>query len=456
MMFSNRDLLKLTLPMLLQNILATVVGMVDSLMVAGIGEAAVSGVSLINSLDVVLITFFSSMAVGGTVIVSQFLGKGNTEKTKDAVKQLVYVTTAAAVLITLFGQLFRVPMLHCFFGDAEEIVMHYADRYFLFVSLSFPLLGIGNACGAALRAMGNTTVPMLISLAENVVNIALNVVFIYGLHMETAGAAIATTLSRVVGAAILLAMLLDKRQSVHIDRPLRYRPDFAIIKNILRIGIPNAIENCMFSFGKLLTQSVVSSLGTASITANSVANNLANYQYTVGGAVGGSAIIVVGRCIGAKEKEQAKRYSNKMLFAAYACIWVVVLITAIFVRPIIGFWQLSPETTELTRSLILYHSVCAALVWPIGFVLPSIFRAASDVKFPMVVSVLCMWIFRVALSYVFAPAEMEIFGLTLPGLNMGVMGVWVAMTIDWAVRVALYAWRYFSGKWLTVYDKLKS
>ena len=455
MLFTNRDLLKLTLPMLLQNVLATVVGMVDSLMVAGIGEAAVSGVSLINSLDVVLITFFSSMAVGGTVIVSQFLGKGNTEKTKNAVKQLVYVTTAAAVLITLFAQLFRVPMLHCFFGDAEEIVMHYADRYFLFVSLSFPLLGIANACGAALRAMGNTTAPMLISLGENVVNIALNAVFIYVLKMETAGAAIATTISRVVGAAVLLAMLLDKRQSVHIERPLRYRPDFAIIKGILRIGIPNAIENCMFSFGKLLTQSVVSSLGTASITANSVANNLANYQYTVGGAVGGSAMIVVGRCVGAEEKEQAKRYSRKMLLAAYLCIWVVALFTAIFVRPIIGFWQLSSETAELTRSLILYHCVCAALVWPIGFVLPSIFRAASDVKFPMVVSVVCMWLFRVALSYVFAPAEMELFGITLPGLNMGVLGVWVAMTVDWAFRVVLYAWRFFSGKWLTVYGKNK-
>ncbi|MBQ1986273.1 MAG: MATE family efflux transporter [Clostridia bacterium] len=456
MLFTNRDLLKLTLPMLLQNVLATIVGMIDSLMVAGIGEAAVSGVSLINSLDIVLITFFSSMAVGGTVIVSQFLGKGNTEKTKDAVKQLVYVTTAAAVLITLFGQFFRVPMLHLFFGDAEEIVMHYADRYFLFVSLSFPLLGIANASGAALRAMGNTTAPMLISLIENVVNIILNAVFIYGLDMETAGAAIATTISRVVGAAILFAMLLNKKQNVHIERPLQYRPDFVIIKNILRIGIPNAIENCMFSFGKLLTQSVVSSLGTASITANSVANNLANYQYTVGGAVGSSAIIVVGRSIGAEDKKQAKIYSRKMLFAAYVCIWIVALVTAVFARPIIGFWQLSAETTELTRSLILYHCVCAALVWPIGFVLPSIFRAASDVKFPMIVSILCMWLFRVALSYVFAPAETEILGITLPGLNMGVMGVWVAMTIDWVFRVALYAWRYFSGKWMTVYDKLKS
>jgi len=456
MLFTNRDLFKLTLPILLQNILATTIGMVDSVMVASIGESAVSGVALINSLDAVLTTFFSAMVVGGTVVVSQYLGRGDRDRTREAVKQLLYVTTAVAALITLLGQLFRTPMLQLLFGEAEERVMHHANQYFLYISLSFPVMAISFACGAALQAMGNTTTPMIVSFISNAANIMLNMVFIYALRMETAGAAIASLISRVIGAGIMMLLLLDKRRDIHIDRLLHYRPDFTIIRSILRIGIPNAIENCMFSFGKLLTQSVVSTLGTAAITANSVAHNLANYQYIAGSSVGSAAVIVVGRCIGAEEKEQAQRYSRKMLFAAYGCIWVVVLITAIFARPIIGFWQLSEGTLELTRSLILYHCVCAALVWPIGFVLPSIFRAASDVKFPMVVSILCMWLFRVALSYVFAPAQTQLFGLTLPGLNMGVMGVWVAMTVDWAVRVALYAWRYFSGRWLTVYDKLKA
>lgn len=455
MLFTNKDILKLAVPMMLQNILATTIGMVDSVMVASIGEAAVSGVALINSLDAVLTTFFGAMVVGGTVIVSQYLGRGEHSRTQESIKQLLYLTTAVAVVITLFGQIFRVPMLRMLFGEAEAAVMHHADRYFLYISLSFPLLAVSSACGAALQAMGNTTTPMIVSFISNGANIALNGVFIYALRMETAGAAIASLLSRAVGAAILMFLLLDKRREIHIDRLLHYRPDFSIIRSILRIGIPNAIENCMFSFGKLLTQSVVSTLGTAAITANSVAHNLANYQYIAGSSVGSAAVIVVGRCVGAGEKKQAKYFSRKMLFAAYVCIWVVALITAIFARPIIGFWQLSEGTLELTRSLILYHCVCAALVWPLGFVLPSIFRAASDVKFPMVVSIVCMWLFRVAFSYVLAPAEMQILGVTLPGLNMGVMGVWVAMTVDWAVRVTLYAWRYFSGRWLAVYDKIK-
>lgn len=455
MLFTNRDLYKIAIPLMLQSILATTIGMIDSVMVAGIGEAAVSGVALINSLDAVLVNFFAAMVAGGTVIISQYLGKGDMQKSQEAMKQLLYVTLAVSLLITLFGQIFREPMLRLLFGEVEEGVMYYADRYFLFISLSFPFLGIANACSAAMRAMGNSATPMLISLVDNGCNILLNGVFIYWLDMETAGAAIASLISRVIGAGILLLLMMDRRQDIHIDRPLYYRPEFSIIRGILRIGIPNAIENCMFSFGKLLTQSVVSTLGTASITANSVASNVVNYQYIAGASVGNASVIVIGRCIGAKEKEQAKHYSRKLLFAAYICVWAVVLVTAVLVRPIIGCWQLTPETTELTRDLILFHCVSAALVWPLGFVLPSMFRAASDVKFPMVISITCMWLFRVAFSYILAPESYPVLGMNLPGLGMGVMGVWVAMIIDWAVRVAIYAWRYFSGRWLTVYDKIK-
>ena len=455
MFFTNRDLYKIAIPLMLQSILATTIGMIDSLMVAGIGEEAVSGVALINSLDALLVNFFAAMVAGGTVIISQYLGKGDAKKSQEAVKQLLYVTVAVALVITLFGQIFRKPMLHLLFGEVEERVMYCADRYFLFVSLSFPFMGIANACGAAMRAMGNSATPMLISLVDNGANILLNAVFIYGLDMGTAGAAIASLISRMIGAGIMLRLMVDRRQTVHIDRLLYYRPEFSVIRGILRIGIPHAIESCMFSFGKLLTQSVVSVLGTASITANSVAGNLVNYQYIAGSSVGNAAVIVVGRCIGAGEKEQAKYYSKKMLMASYVCVWVVVALSAVFARPLIGFWQLTSGTADLTRELVLYHCLCAALVWPLGFVLPSIFRAASDVRYPMVVSILCMWFFRVAFSYVLAPQSYSVLGLTLPGFGMGVMGVWVAMTIDWGVRVALYTYRYFSGKWLTVYDKIK-
>ncbi|MBQ8894401.1 MAG: MATE family efflux transporter [Clostridia bacterium] len=452
MLFSNRDLVKITLPLIFQQLLNVLVSTIDSLMVASVGEAAVSGIALIGSLDVVLVTFFSSLTAGGTVIISQLLGKKKHSSVSDATKQALYLSLAGALLITLLVQCFRYPLLNLLFGDAEADVMHHAHNYFFFISLSFPFLAIESACGAAFRAAGDSMTSLLSSIGINLMNIFGNYILIYVIPLEAAGAAISTLIARAIATVVMVIMLHSKKRSVYVEHLFHYRPDWRVIRSILRIGIPHGIENCMFQFGRLLTQSLISTLGTVAITANSVANTLAGYQYMPGTAIGNTSVIVIGRCVGAGEKKQAKRYSRILLLTSYACIWIVVLVTFFFAKPIIGAWQLSAETADLTRRLILYHSLWAAAVWPIGFVLPSMFRAASDVKFPMVVSVTCMWIFRIALSYVFVPAELNLFGLTLPGLGMGVMGVWVAMTVDWVVRISLYAYRYFSGKWLTVYD----
>lgn len=456
MLFTNRDLIKLTLPLILQQLLNVVVGTIDSVMVAGVGEAAVSGISLISSLDVVLITFFSSMVTGGTVIIAQKLGKKEHASVQDAAKQMLYVATLAALIVTILVQIFRYPLLDLLFGDAEAEVMHHAHDYFFFISLSFPFLAIDNACGAAFRAAGDSMTSLISSIAINVMNIIGNYILIYVIPLESAGAAISTMLARAIASIFMLYLLHQKKRPVHVTRLFHYRPDWKVIRSILRIGIPHGLESCMFQFGRLLTQSIVSTLGTTAITANAVANTLANYQYMPGTCIGNASVIVVGRCIGAGEKKQATRYARIMLASSYCILWVVVLVTVLFGKPIIGAWQLSAETANLTRTLINYHGACAAVLWPLGFVLPSIFRAASDVKFPLVVSTTCMWVCRVALCYLLVPAELNLFGMSLPGFGMGIMGVWVAMTIDWIFRCSFYAIRFFSGRWLREYDKLET
>ena len=190
---------------------------------------------------------------------------------------------------------------------------------------------------------------------------------------------------------------------------------------------------------------------TAAIAANAVANTLANIQYMTGAAFSNTMVTVVGRCIGAEEKEQAKRYARLLTVLEYLALFIMALVTVIFAKPLIAVYDLSPDSSALAYRLILYHSICAVLVWPIAFTLPSAFRASSDVRFPLVVSMFSMWTFRVALSYVFAQETVSLFGLiTFPGLGMGVMGVWVAMTVDWLFRMVMFIWRFVSGKWLTV------
>ena len=453
-LFSRSELIGISLPLIIQQILAVTIGMVDTMMVATAGEAAVSGVSLVNSLDTLLVIAFSALVTGGSVVVAQLLGQKNRASALDAAKQLVYSSVAVALVITVVGILLRDFLLGLLFGEVEPDVMMNAQSYFIFVAFSFPFLAINNAGGALYRVMGNSTMSMLISLMMNILNVCGNAIMIYGFGMGAAGAALATLFSRMIGTVVTLILLHNRKNDIYVDRYLDYRPDFRIIKEILRIGVPNGIENSMFHFGKLMTQSLISSMGTAAIAANAVAATLANYQYMPGGALGSAIITVVGRCVGAGEKEQAKRYTRILVGATYACLWVVIAVTFFIAKPVIGIYELSAEGADIAYQLIIYHAILAALLHPVAFTLASSFRAASDVRYPLVVSMFSMWTFRVGLSFYFSLDVVKIFGFTFAGLGMGPLGVWVAMTVDWVFRAILFAWRYLSGKWLTKYKKI--
>lgn len=453
MLFSRKYLWKMILPLIIQQSLSVTIGMLDSIMVSSAGEAAVSGVSLVGMLDILLIEAFFSLSAGGSVVVAQAYGKNDVSFARKAAKQLLYAVSAVALLISAVVLVLRRPLLHLLFGSAAADVMQSAQSYFFYILLSFPFLAIYNAGATIHHTMGKTAIPMATSILMNVINVAGNATLIYGYHMGAAGAAIATLISRIVGAVIMVVLVQSKKNDIRVERILHYRPDFAVIKRILRIGVPNGVENSMFQFGKLLTQSLISSMGTVAIAANAVAQTLANVEY-MPGAINAAMISVVGRCVGAEEKKQAKQYAKKMLFYAYALVWIFSLGVILFSGLVLRAYHLSDESAVLARKLILYHSVCCMILWPSGFILPSALRAASDVKFTLYVSAGCMWVFRVALGYVLASDAISLFGFSIPGLGLGVMGVWLAMSVDWIVRVGLYLWRFLSGKWLTKYKPI--
>lgn len=448
-LFSRKAIAKIVVPLFLQNLLAIAIGMIDSMMVSNKGEAAFAGVSLVGSLDTVLITLFSALTAGGSVVLAQAMGRKDREHACEAAKQMLYITTITAAVISVAVLLLRAPLLHLLFGEAEADVMENALAYFFFIALSFPFLAVEYSVGATLRAQGDSMTSLKISLLMNVLNIGGNALLIYVLDLGAAGAAIATLGSRVIGALIKLCIVRNKRLYIHVKHLFRYKPNAAIIRAILRIGVPNGIENSMFQFGRLMTSSLVSSLGTVAIAANAAALSLANLHYTTGGAIQSTMIPVVGRCVGAGEIKQAKRYTWILLGIAYAALFVVIGLMCLFVRPLLGLYGLSDVSSDLARQLLLYHNAVGILIWPIAFCLPPAFRAASDVRFSMVVSITSMWVLRVALGYVLALETVSVFGLfSFPGLGMGVMGVWVAMTVDWVLRTLLFFIRFLSGKWL--------
>jgi len=445
MLFSNRDLRKIIIPLLIEQTLAVTIGMLDSMMVASAGEAAVSGVSLVDTVNLLLIYIFSALAGGGSIVIAQFLGKEDYKRAKEASKQLVWVVFLVSFTVMTLTLIFRIPLLHLIFGSIAEDVMANAQIYFLFTAISYPFLGLFNAGASVFRAVGNSRISMLISVVMNVLNVAGNALLIFVFHMGAAGAAIATLFSRIVGAVIMLVLVRDKRRIVYVENLFHFRPNMALIKRICGIGIPNGLENGMFQFGKVITQSLISSFGTMQIAANAVANSLTSLQYIPGTTIGLTIVTVIGRCIGAEEKEQAKSYTKKLLGIAYALIIFISLILCVFSKQFTGFYHLSGESTKIAFQLLIFHCICVSTIWPLAFTLPNSFRAASDVKYTMVLSVCSMWVFRVGLSFVFSKM-----------LHMEIYGVWLAMVVDWLFRALMFVIRYLRGTWLTKYKPLES
>lgn len=443
-MFTTKDILRILLPLFAEQILAVTVGMLDTVMVSSAGEAAVSGVSLVNSINLLLNTVFAAMATGGAVICSQFLGKKDEESARLAAKQLMLCTVFVATLVMGVALVFRVPLLKLIFGKIDADVMFHAQRYFLFTALSFPFMAIYGGCAALFRSMGNSKISMIASIITNAVNVTGNAILIYLFHLGAAGAAIATLIARAVGAVIMLYLIHNKHNVIYLDRLLHVKPHFTTIKSILGIGIPNGLENGMFHFGKLLTQSLISTFGTAAIAANSVAHTLSTFEYAIGTAISLAMITIVGQCIGAEDKKAAKGYTLRLMGIEYGVMIGVVVLIGIFANTIIGFYNLSSEASRMGHTLIILHGICVATIWPIAFTLPNSFRAASDVKYPMIISAISMWVFRVGFSYVFALA-----------FDLGVLGVWLAMFCDWGFRALLFLIHFLRGSWLTKYKPLK-
>ncbi len=436
MLFSSRDLRRLLIPLIIEQFLAVLVGMIDVVMVAEVGEAAVSGVSLVDAINLLLIQLLAAMATGGAVVAGQLLGCKNAERACHAANQLLLVTTVFSGGIMALSLLGNKVILSTLFGKIEADVMSNARLYFYITSLSFPFLAIYNSCAALYRVMGNSKVSMETSLVMNGMNIAGNALGVYVLRVGVAGVAVPTLISRMTAAAIMLYIIRNEKNAVHVDRRLRLGYEPAMIRQILKIGVPSGMENGMFQFGKIMLQSLVSTMGTTAIAGFAVAGNMATLEYLPGTALGMGMVTVVSQCVGAKEFGQVKYYVKRLVLLNYGILLGIVLVIGLIHKPVISIYQLSPESAAVAAGLILFHGF-AMSVWPPAFLLPHALRAASDVTFTMVVSVSSMWVFRIGMAY-----------LLVRVFHTSVMGVWIAMSIDWIFRAIVFTGRMLKGKWM--------
>ena len=434
--FSNRALKRLIVPMIIEQFLAILVGMSDSIMVATVGEHAVSGVSLVDNIFILLIYLFAALSTGGAVVMGQYLGQNKHEKANRAVNQLILFTALFAICIMIGLYLARNLILHRVFGAIEANVMEASKTYLLIVSASIPFIALYNAGAAVFRTMGNSKVPMYLSMMMNAINVGGNAILIFGFGMGVAGAATSTLVSRVISAVAIILLLCSPEHLLHLERPFSFKLDFGMLKKIAYIGIPNGLENGMFQLGKIMVLSMITGFGTAAIAANAVSNIIATFQVLPGMSVGMAVITVCSRCVGAGDYEAARYYTRKILKLVHILIIVFSVTTLVALPGIMHLYNLSDDAMTFTKQIIWYHGICCMLIWPEAFTLPNTLRAASDVKFCMILSIISMWVFRIAFSYIIAVR-----------MGMGVLGVWIAMTIDWAVRAVLFIIRYRGKRW---------
>jgi len=438
-LFPPQTLRRLLVPLIIEQVLAVMIGMADTIMVSNVGEAAISGVSLVDSINFLLINILTALATGGAVVAAQYIGRQDHESACNAARQLVVICVGGSFFITLFSIIFRVPLLALLFGQVEADVMRNAQTYFLLSALSYPFIGLYNAGAALFRAMGNSRISMNTSIVMNVINVILNAVFIFGCRWGVFGAALATLISRVIGSLYVILLLRDAHNPVNIRGMRHFRFHGGLIRSILRIGVPNGLENGVFQIGKVLVQSVIAGFGTASIAANAIAGNLSSLSIIPASAVGLAMITVIGQCVGAGDKLQARYYTKKLMFYSYVSYFTIGMILVLLMTPIISLYSQSAEASTIARELYLMHLAIGVFLWPAAFTLPNALRAAGDARFTMVVSITCMWLCRILLSYV--------FGIWL---GMGVHGVWLAMCTDWIFRAGAYILRFRGSRWLEI------
>jgi putative MATE family efflux protein len=445
-LFTDRDILRLVIPLFFEQLLFILVGSADTLMVAGLGEASISAVSLVNMFNNCISSIIFALSTGGAVVVSQFLGARNFTRANESAKQLIAIVLAAGLLLFAVGELFLEEIVQLIYGKLAPDVYKDVLSYFRIILITIPFVSVYGGCAALFRAMNRTKETMYISFISNVVNITGNALLIYWLCMGVSGAALATLIARIVAVVIILVLIMKKSGMISLDFRKGFRVSWNLVKKILYIGIPGGIENGVFQFGRVLVLGLIATYGTREIAANAVANTLDIFGCLCGNVFSLAVVTVIGRAVGAGDEGQVRFYVGKMMKWAYtAHISWNIIVLAFTPLMLLCFNKIDVETRQLAWYLILIHNGIGMLMWPISFVFPNVLRSMNDVKVTMCISVCSMLLVRVGSSYLIAG-----------WINSGVLAVWIAMVFDWIVRSSGFYLRYKSGAWCSLMRMKKS
>ena len=435
-MFSNRDLRNLLIPLIIEQVLTSLMGIFDTLMVSNVGSEAISGVSLVDSINKLLIYMFSALTTGGTIVCAQYLGCKDKKSSDDAAQQMIFSSFLLSVIFTIVCVIFRSGLLSVIYGTVSPGVMEASEQYFFITAFTYPLLALFYAGSALYRAARNSKLPMIISVISNVINVVGNAILIFVFHMGVRGAAVSTLISCAFSAVFIMILLKRPGQPVDIGTPWTFRINMPMIKRVMTVGIPNGIENAMFQFGKLVVQSTVSTLGTAAMAANAIVISLELMTSIPSMAIGIGLTTVAGQCMGAGKPDEARFYTRKLTIWALVVMifvnWGIMALTPLVTK----LGGLTDEVAEMTIFVMLVISIIKPFLWPSAFVPAYGMRAAGDVKYGLIVTTVSMWVFRVGLTTILCRF-----------CGVGLIGIWCGYFVDWGVRGICFITRFRGDKW---------
>lgn len=436
MMFSNKDLKNMIVPMFFEQLLVMLVGIVDTFVISYAGESAVSGVSLVNSFNTIFIYLFTALASGGAVVISQYIGKKDKENSVKSSSQLFMFSTIFSIMIAVLVLIFNESLLKLLFGEVENSVMDACITYLRISAYSYPAIAIYNAGAALYRSMGKTKLTMYISIVSNIINAVGNMIGVFVLHAGVAGVAYPSLLARLFSAVVITVLCFKKSNITYYVKEWILKFDVKLLKSILNIVVPNGIEQGVFQLVKVALSSVVAMFGTYQIAANGVAQSIWSLAALVGVTMGPIFITVIGQCMGAGDIDSAKYYFKKLMkwTLVFSIIWNVFIF--VLTPFIMKFYALSDQTIDLIIVLVLIHNIFNTVAFPFSGPLSNGLRATGDVKFTMIVSIASTVLGRFVFSIILAVY-----------MNLGVIGIALAMCLDWSIRAVVFYLRLKSEKW---------
>ncbi|WP_160687416.1 MATE family efflux transporter [Clostridium sp. C2-6-12] len=441
-MLIRKNVLKLAIPIMVEQTFVMLLGVCNTMMAGHIGAQAVSAIGMVDSINMLFISFFAALSVGATVVVAQQIGKEQPRQANETAKQAIVSGFILSVIISLFLWIFRVPLINILYGSAEELVKSNAKLYIEFTLLTYPFVAIEQIANGILRGAGDTKTPMYISIIMNVINIILGYILIYGVNslyipsFGIMGAAIAIAIARLIGAILIMIILFRGSKIIKIRKLYPFKFDMRIQKNIFNIGIPAGMEQVIFNSGKLIVQIFIVTMGTASIAANAIGMSICQIINVPGNALCLAATALVGQYVGRNDIKGAKSTLIYLVKFTTVCLVSIGIIFVPIAEWVASLYTNVPEVIRLTGLLIRSNSI-ALLVWAISFVLSSGLKGAGDTRYTMMTAFIGMWIFRIGFGY--------IIGIVF---KVGILGIWIGMYVDWLVRGTLYLHRLRGTKWI--------